>query len=246
MGDTPYSVEDEVLLQEQLVNMTQNRDPGAAFTVHVGDMMKKSLCEEESYSKVMSILSTGPLPTFVLAGDNDFLDCPDPDAGWEFYQQYFAVNPSENQWTVLPEGVPALNVTRWTQQDIRVNPEMFSFVEDGILFMSLTVVNDASKDEFQSDVWYERLADSTYWVSQRVAAATSVNQLRGVVMFGHAEISDPLLPFFSNLQTIFNSNQVFGPVLYIHGDGHVFGIETPFSGTWDSFTAIQVDQRRLG
>ena len=72
-----------------------------------------------------------------------------------------------------------------------------------------------------------------------------MNQLRGAVIFGHAKISDPLLPFLSNLQTIFESNQVFGPVLYIHGDGHEFDIETPFSDTWDAFTGIEVDQGGL-
>ena len=142
----------------------------------------RTLCKDIYFNNARAILSAGPLPTFVLAGDNEFLDCPDLDAAWESYQQYFVVNPFENQWSVLPEGVPALNVTRWTQKETvpveddatrtAANPEMFSFVEDGIIFMSLTVMSDDSKNDFQSDAWHARLADSTYWVSQRVAAAT--------------------------------------------------------------------------
>ena len=40
MGDTPYSKLEQVLLEEQIYNMTLFRKPNGVFTVHVGDLWK--------------------------------------------------------------------------------------------------------------------------------------------------------------------------------------------------------------
>jgi hypothetical protein len=257
MGDVPYSDAEAPILFDQMTNMTLNRRPGAAFMVHVGDMMKglRTLCEESYYLLVKNILFQSPLPPFVLSGDNDYLDCPDPELGWSYYLNSFV--DFEQEWsTVLPAGVPLLNVTRWTEEVAVVanvttsnvttsRPEMFKFVEDGILFMSLTVMN-MPEGVSPDALFYERLNHSKTWVETALSEKGSA-QLRGVVMFGHALIGDPLIPFFGELKDTFYANLIYVPTLYVHGDGHEFHIALNMgeSFNWTSFTDVQVEQGAL-
>lgn len=145
---------------------------------------------------------------------------------------------------LLPVNVPLeQNMTRWTTR-----PEMFAFAEDGILFLSMTLLH--VPDDLPPDGQFqERLADSRAWVTQQVTEASSEHRargerLRGVVMFGHARIAGYLRPFFMELKQVFLDALVLGPVLYIHGDGHKFSINEKFGPNigWNQFVDIQVDQ----
>lgn len=247
MGDVPYAAWEEIMLSTQMGNMMANLAPGATFTVHVGDMQKsnRTNCSLEHFYQVANILLQGPLPTFVLTGDNDYLDCPDPPTAFSNYKQTFV--GIEGNWTnslgaerwTTPELVPVeTNVTRMV-----ANPEMFSFVEDRILFLAFNILNmDLEQGEAPDDLFYQRLADSTHWVTTQLQKHKS--EIRGVVMFSHALVSPDIRPFFENLQTVFAAEAVYSPVLYIHGDGHDFNINTEFGPNigWPSLTRIGVDQ----
>ena len=222
--------------------------------VHVGDMMRaeRTLCQANFYANVKNILSQGPLPTFVLAGDNDYLDCPDPGDAWGIYLNQF--NEFDEEWSYrLPAGVPILGVDRWLLPENvpleenatrwTTRPEMFSFVQEGVLFLSMTLMH--VPDELPPDeLFQERVADSKLWVTQQVTEAAVAHTLRGVVMFGHARIAGYLRPFFMELKQVFYDAMVYVPVLYIHGDGHEFNFNDNFGTNigWSQFIDIQVDQ----
>lgn len=210
-------------------------------------------CQQGFYDSVKNILSLGPLPTFALAGDNDYLDCPNPDLAWGYYLDAFS--DFDQEWLYrLPSGVPSLGVDRWLlPENVPLEPnvtrwttrsEMFSFTEEGVLFLSMTLMH--VPDDLPPDTLFqERLADSKVWVTQQVTkAAASGDRLRGVVMFGHARIASYLRPFFMELRQIFYDAFIFAPVLYIHGDGHKFNWNENFGRNigWPQFVDIQVDQ----
>lgn len=119
---------------------------------------------------------------------------------------------------------------------------MFSFVEDGILFLSLTLHR---VDDEQADAAHkERLMASQDWVSMQLNQTSSVD-IRGVVMFGHALLSGVVTEFFVDLKQVFMQHAMHTiPVLYIHGHGHTFNIDTDFGNDydWTMFTELQVDQ----
>ena len=73
-GDIPYAEWEERILQDQMNTLTKHRLNHTLFSVHVGDLQKtaRSLCQDEYYLKIRNILRTGPLPTYVLLGDNDW------------------------------------------------------------------------------------------------------------------------------------------------------------------------------
>ena len=81
MGDTPYNPKEEETLKRQLNIMTNNLHPRASFLVHVGDMQKsyRTQCSRDRFEHVREMLRKSPLSTFVLCGDNDYLDCKESE-----------------------------------------------------------------------------------------------------------------------------------------------------------------------
>ena len=99
------------MLISQLADMTAYTHPTAMFTVHVGDMQKpdRTFCVEAAYAEAAQYLQSGPLPTYVIAGDNDWADCPDPYQALGYYHKYF--DYFERNWpntttTTVPRMIP--------------------------------------------------------------------------------------------------------------------------------------------
>lgn len=238
MGDVPYTYSEEHILRNQLIQMTNNLHPGAAFLVHVGDIQdpRRTECESGSYTSVRSMLSLAPVPTFVLAGDNDSLDCPNLETAWVHYQDNF-IN-FEQEWSGQ-EGLHFLaveKVERWED-----HPEMFSFIEDRILFLSVNLLHGPGGEDESG--YYAGLANSKAWITQQLTEKFHQNAIRGVVIFGHGLIHGSVEEFFVDIKEVFLENQVLVPVLYMHGDGHEYVVDEDFAYCyeWDYFTAIQVD-----
>jgi len=246
MGDVPYSPWDKEVLEYQIDTMNYYIHPGASFTVHVGDYNKPddTKCSREHFEKVYDILWNGPLPTFVLAGDNDFLDCPDKEEAWDRYLETFV--DFEREWDGnLPEGARELDVKRWNY-DVELDgygsvarPEMFAFYEDGILFISLAILNKGDED----DEFDERVDVSTSWVKRSVSEFKD-DGLRGIVLFSHAEDSDDLEDFFEDdLKSVMDYYDIDVPVVYICGDNHEWDLDKKY---WKGFIYVQLDQGGCG
>ena len=201
MGDVPYTSYEEHILRNQLTQMTDNRNPGAAFLVHVGDIQQpwQTECPSESYKSVRNTLSLAPVPTFVLAGDNDSLDCPNLETAWGHYQDNF-INFELEWWGKRQEGganfLAVEKVERW-----EAHPEMFSFIEDRILFLSVNLLHGSGGDGDSG--FYTGFSDSKAWVTQQMRENVHQNAVRGVVMFGHGLISYGVEEFFVEIKGVF-------------------------------------------
>lgn len=220
--------------------MTENRHSGSAFVVHVGDFQRwqKTSCEESAYTDFRTMFLKSPLPVLVLAGDNDYLDCPQPQVAWDTFVNTFST--FESQWSDrLPPDIEEIPVKRWWDQ----RPEMFSFVNDGILFLSTNLLN-AEDEQVNTDEWNSRMADSAAWTLQEVEAAFSQHDIRGVVIFSHARPSPKIRIHYTTLREQVFADKLELPVLNIHGDGHTFIIDTGYQEEkeWIGFTDLQVDQ----
>lgn len=219
------------MLISQLADMTTYLDPAALFTVHVGDIQKpaRTLCAESNYFQVSQYLLQGPLPTFVLPGDNDWADCPDPYQALGYYHKYF--DYFEQRWTntTVPRMAVEYNATY---------PEMWRFTYNEILFISIQLID--SRTEMTPEDWIARMQANINWVW------TSVGNLLppAVVIFGQGQFGNETKEFFEGIYPLFSGTRVSTPVMYIHGDGHKWDLNDKVQSqlNWPMFTDVQVDQ----
>uniref|UniRef100_A0A7S2U6K6 Calcineurin-like phosphoesterase domain-containing protein n=1 Tax=Attheya septentrionalis TaxID=420275 RepID=A0A7S2U6K6_9STRA len=246
-------------METQIGNLTNSfTNDAAKFLIHVGDIQsgQTSMCRESFYKQAYDIfLQQSPLPTMMLAGDNDWNACPKAKDGWRKYASYFI--GLEKSWAAHK----TLGVKRWND----VRPENFVFSISGVLIVSVNLVGTPILDRNE---WDQRNADNVFWVKKGVADYLKNDQgeLRAVMVLGHAMMRPTIVSFFQGIREIFMTNdggykegfQI--PVIYLHGDGHKFAI-TNTAGVnghkskarqkfvkdldWDQFTDIQVDKGQL-
>lgn len=233
LEDTPYAPWEELVLLEQIGNMTANHSSHLLFTTHVGDFQKPSRtnCRESAYSKARNYLQSGPVPTFVLAGDNDYVDCPNPETAYGLYSKYF--NFFENFWN------HDLGVIRMEKR-----PEMFAIRKYGVLYIGVHLIDAKPDGGAALEEWNARMQANIDWFSQNVEDYSE--GLRGVIVFGHALRSPGTRPFFVGIHSSFLSDPArFDlPILYLHGDGHRWDVDLRLTNEliWPGFRNIQVDQ----
>ena len=88
MGCGPYKPDAE----KALVGFIQreNAEKKSDFIVHLGDIVSGSAAlqgklKEDYYAKIKGYLSKGnTIPTYVVPGDNEWNDCPNPDLHWSY------------------------------------------------------------------------------------------------------------------------------------------------------------------
>ena len=224
MGDVPYASWEEDVLDDQMVDMDGS---AAKFTVHLGDMQRgtETGCPLSRFQNVRDILERGPLPTFVLAGDNDYLECPNRKAAWQNYLDTFV--GFEDQWS------HNIDVYRRTSGSSNApgGEEMFAFYEEGILFVSLAVMRGGGN-------FNTRVSASKDWLENNLEEYKDDEYFRGVIMFSHAEEDNQLDSFFDDIGDIFENAGVDVPAAYLCGDAHHFRVRKNSY----YFTYIQVDQ----
>lgn len=240
MGDTPYGLRDEASLRHQIGDMHSHLHEKALFVVHVGDLQKYKVtnCSEEAFVKTKDYLVQLPLTALVIPGDNDYHLCPNPKVGWHNFENYFMHSERDWEYPDLVRPLP-FNVTRWEKC-----PEMFVFVREGVLFLSVNLVDVRPKRKDLQEEYDSRMQDVLFWVRTNVEEMALREEFRGVIIFGHSIQSPDTRPFFDGLETIFKGKLLLIPVLYIHGDGHQFDLDDRFSQAtgWDSYRAVQVDR----
>ncbi len=117
---------------------------------------------------------------------------------------------------------------------------MFAFYQEGILFMSLALLNMKNEDPDRN--FREREAVSLSWARRRLREYVSEKDFRGVVLFSHAEHSGDLEQFFEDdLRQVFDDENANVPVLYLCGDSHYWDIEEG-KYSWSEFTYVSVDR----
>ncbi|MGH2571771.1 MAG: Calx-beta domain-containing protein, partial [bacterium] len=178
----------------------------AKFFVHVGDIKSgDELCDETRYVNVANILKSCQIPVFMLPGDNEWGDCPDPALAWQYWDSNFMEFDDNFCKTFTVE-----------RQTVR--PEHWAFPVDGVLFMGMNLPN---QEETGSGI---RVQDAADWLVEKLADYGT--QVRALVVFGHAFDGGDRDVFFDQLQA---SAIAFGkPVLYVMGDLHDWEQDNPF------------------
>eukprot|EP00592_Proboscia_alata_P023926 CAMPEP_0194445412 /NCGR_PEP_ID=MMETSP0176-20130528/127844_1 /TAXON_ID=216777 /ORGANISM="Proboscia alata, Strain PI-D3" /LENGTH=706 /DNA_ID=CAMNT_0039271963 /DNA_START=78 /DNA_END=2197 /DNA_ORIENTATION=- len=232
MGDTPYNVPDEACITLDLHTLAQQQLTSTRksnFIVHVGDMQSEvTRCVENEFSSVRRLMQpseNSTVPIFMLAGDNDWNDCPQSDVAWGYFSNY--LGRFEELWG--EKKLNHLDVRRQSSRD-----ENFSMYKDGVLFLGMNIVGGAVHDAVE---WMERLEDNLEWFME------SVNRynIRALVIFGHANPRNVHSGFFTPLATEIENLAI--PTLYMCGDSHFWGVREKFMGV-ENWTKVRVDMGR--
>lgn len=224
MGDIPRpelidGVSQDVILNQQIEDLPKD----AEFVVHLGDIKggQPKECPEEVFYEAFGMLAQAPVPVFVVPGDNEWNDCTDVAQAWEFWTKYFM--RFDRQW---PHRLP---VFRQLERE-----ENFSFVKNGVLFVGLNIVGGRVHDQAE---WTLRHAQNLDWTLRNLSVFGDT--VSSVVIFAQAKRNpakhdDFFVPFEIEAQA-------FGkPILYIHGDGHVWIHDRPFAA--ENILRVQVDK----
>ena len=221
MGDVPYSsgVYDDLAADLAAVSS------GDEFFIHVGDIKSGSTsCSQSVYNNVSDLLKTSLIPVFIVPGDNEWNDCPNPDTAWKHWEKHFT--HFEDNWD------HGFHVTRHS-----VRPENFAFVENGVLFIGINLVGGDVHDAAE---WTQRMTEDANWVNQNFNAFG--NQVTTSVVFGHA-FPDPNGGAREQFaQDFVAASQAFDkPILYLMGDKHNWKMDTPYDDA-PKVTRIIVDK----
>lgn len=226
IGDVPYNDAEADNLVDQIDGLSVG---DALFTVHLGDYNTPATtgCSASHFERIADILSQGPVTTFVLAGDNDYLDCPSPNAAWSHYKNTFV--GFEDGWN------SSIDVDRKSggPSSRPGGSELFAFYEEGVLFVSTVLMNGGG--------WSSRASASKSWIQEKLRDYKDENDFRGVIIFSHAEGSSNLEDFFDDIEDIFGAEEVDVPVLYLCGDRHRYVRQKGYNG-WDQLDYVSVDK----
>ena len=214
IGDVPYSDAELVDLQTHIDNLSLYSP--SAFLIHLGDIKSGSeTCQESRYQAVADILKTSAIPVFIVPGDNEWVNCTNPDQGWAWWTQYL-LGLEENFCGIWPVNAQS------------TRPENFSFVRDGVLFIGLNYVAGTPSAVVQADADWVNAQFTAYGATARAAVLMAQKEPGGALFDavkakGHA---------FAK------------PVLYIHGDGHSWLVDPAFFGE-PNILRVQVDRGTL-
>ncbi|MCZ6888452.1 MAG: cadherin repeat domain-containing protein, partial [Gammaproteobacteria bacterium] len=220
IADTPYSSKHFPLVENHLANLPQE----SQFVVHLGDIKSgSSIVDPVTYfPQVSSLLLTSDKPVFIVLGDNEFNDMPDPDASFSAWKDSFL--KFDNNWdhdlgTKYQSG----------------RSENFSFFADDTLFVGLNLVASSVHDPAE---WADRSADDLAWIQDRFAqyGATANN----AVIFAHASAGHSGYDTFeAGFLTVAQDFQK--PILYLMGNDHKWELEYPYSST-PNITQVTLDR----
>jgi hypothetical protein len=220
IGDVPYSSSEIPEFEDAVAD--HNVFSPSDFFVHVGDIKSgSSSCVESHYATAADILHGLAVPAYIVPGDNEWNDCDDPDEAWAFWEEHLL--GIEQDFC----GVPA----DFEAQAVR--PENFSFTAKGVLFIGLNLVGGSVHD---SSEWTTRLNQNADFVNEELAEHGA--QVRALVVFAQAGPSSNRATFYNRFVTA--AAAFARPVLLVHGDGHSWIQDRPFS--LQSILRVQVPQ----
>ncbi|SDW47658.1 metallophosphoesterase [Thiocapsa roseopersicina] len=232
-GDLPYfSAETEQL--RELFDTAEAE--GTPLLIHVGDIKSgSSPCTDANLEAIADLFRARAVPVVFTPGDNEWTDCNRERAG--------AKDPRERLARVreIFYGDPGvlrldrLGAFRGEGADATDYPENYTFIRDGVLFVSVHVVgsnNGYAPDDPAAVAEFEaRDVANVHFLRQATALAAERDASAMVIVF-HSnpqfEKARPARGFVRLRRALVELMGAYpGPVLAIHGDTHRFKHDRP-------------------
>jgi len=232
---TQYPKAEEKISQSQMTELRDyvknDSNRKVAFGIHLGGAQKASQCAESTYKNRADFIARGSHPTIVIPGKHDWFYCLRQEEAFGFFLEHLGTGLS-SQWD--KNQIETLDIKRSKQ-----NPELVSFCVEGILFVGLHMIDPPANKE-KTLARYERMEESMQWLAQSIEGNFAEREIRGVIILGHAAISERNESFFAHARTYFSGSSMRKniPVLYLHGDGLSWKVDKTFSPFYD----VQIEE----
>ena len=240
MGDIPYNAREEIALDALFGRL--GSEP-LAFITHAGDFKAGSnaACTDALYKDRRERLNRSPHPLILTPGDNDWADCrresngsADPlerlarvrevffSEAWSLGERRLPVSAQEGCVERAGTGCACPGL-----------PENQLWSKNAVVFATLHVVgsNDNRGFDAKSDAEQRcRSLANLRWLDRAVRLAESPGQ-RGLVIIAQANLwlSMPQGTYDGLRRQIAEAGRRLGrPMLYIHGDTHLYRLDRPF------------------
>ncbi|CAB9498397.1 expressed unknown protein [Seminavis robusta] len=201
-SDSPYDSSEEEKLSADLEALPSD----AHFVAHLGNIQNSAvtLCSESRYSRVKDVLLQSPVPMFIVPGEEDWNNCPNPDDAWETWQANFESFEANFDHNFI--------VNRQMRRK-----ENFAFLFKDVLFLGLHLVGGRMTSQ---EEWTRRLNDNVNWMESMV----SMNQdnFQKIVLMGNARPGPQQRRFFNRMAEFLGSYEL--PIIYIHANSGVGGV----------------------
>lgn len=235
MGCGPYCPAD--LSAAKMYVGLENKEPTSQFLIHLGDICtgvaaRDGSLTEKTYTDIKDLFTKGnTIPAYIVPGDNEWNDRPDPDAGWALWSKHLL-------------GLEKNFKAGWKTARQRERPENFAFVTNGVLVIGINLPGGRVHDK---EEWTRRFRENNAWIEAQFtkhktdASAAIVCAQANPVGQGRitATVKNLFSPFtqpFGKLAASFEK-----PVLFLHADGHKWTVDKPWKDA-QNITRVQVDR----
>ena len=235
VGDMPYRTEDFARFEDLLDAI--NADP-PDLTIHVGDIKSSGTpCTDAAFERQRDYMDSLAGPLLYTPGDNEWTDCHRPTAGG--YDPLERLTRLRAMFFDAPRsrGRAPVAVVRQADED----PARALYVENmrwthrGVVFATIHAVgsNDGDNAAIPGAVAEHeaRSAAGQAWMARAFAVARDEGARALVLAFQGDPFQTPMqrARYGGYLETLAEgAREWHGPVLVIHGDGHVYTVDTPF------------------
>lgn len=220
VADSPYYPADARRLRKQMQTMPSD----AEFVLHLGDIRNAATgarCTPSQYRFVANILKQSFAPVFLVLGDNDWNDCPDPGPALRYWDKNF-LNLWDRFWH-----------SNFDVTHMKEYPQNYYWVWKGTLFVGLDL--PGSDYIFDLTTWNRQLAAEGKWTIGVIRDYKAQMKKQGLVgqavLFAQANPTQWHQPFFKPLVTFIQhdlKNKM--PILYLNGDTHRWNYQPNFFG----------------
>ena len=223
MGDVPYNEREEPRFVEMIERMNAEK---LAFVVHVGDTKGTSRCTDELYARRKAQFERSAHPLMYTPGDNEWTDCRDPDNGAfdplerlaKLRAIYFADAFSMGARRIALEAQPGF-------------PENRMWRQGPVLFVTIHVAGSNNNRGYGAAGDRDADARDAANLAWLKAAAGRAGEARALVVMAQANLwwgkQETFERYVNALVAVAES--LHRPVLYVHGDSHLYRVDTPFT-----------------
>jgi len=228
MGDVPYRDGEEAPFLEMIERM--NAEP-LAFVVHVGDIKGTGRCSDEVYARRKAQFERSAHPFMYTPGDNEWTDCRDPANGAfdplerlaKLRAVFFADAHSMGRRRITAEAQPGL-------------PENRLWQHANVVFVTIHVVGSNNNRAYNAAGDRDADARDAANLAWLQVAGDRARAARALVVLGQANLWWGRKGTFERYREALAAlaQSLHRPVLFVHGDTHLYRADTPFvdaSGT---------------